>query len=104
MRPDAGVPGSFPEPDDHRPEGFGFRTGVRSAAVAIGFAVFVLVIGTVLLAIGAVIFIGEGRWGAVWLLAVLELLFIAGFGAMLHMARQRRKHDGGAPPSASTDT
>jgi hypothetical protein len=99
LRPENSGPGAVPEPEDHRPEGFGFRTGVRSAAVAIGFAVFVLVIGTVLLAVGAVIFIGEGRWGALWWLAALEVLFIAGFAAMMHMARQRRRHDGGAPPA-----
>ncbi|UNK47278.1 hypothetical protein [Arthrobacter sulfonylureivorans] len=98
MRPKPAGPGSTPEPDDHRPEGFGFRTGVRSAAVATGFAVFVLVIGTVLVAFGAIIFMGEGQWGAVWLLLVLELFFIAGFAAMLHMARQRRRN-GRQPPA-----
>ena len=98
MRPKPAGPGSNPEPEDHRPEGFGFRTGVRSAAVATGFAVFVLVIGTVLVAFGAIIFMGEGQWGAVWLLVVLELFFIAGFAAMLHMARQRRRN-GGKPPA-----
>ncbi len=100
MPPRPAGPGSNREPDDHRPEGFGFRTGVRSAAVATGFAVFVLVIGTVLLAFGAIIFMGQGQWGAVWLLALLELFFIAGFAAMLHMARQRRRN-GGKPPATS---
>ena len=32
------------------PVGFGFRTGVRSARVALGFAVYALVLGTVLVA------------------------------------------------------
>jgi hypothetical protein len=97
LRPKPAGSGSTPGPEDHRPEGFGFRTGVRSAAVATGFAVFVLVIGTVLVAFGAIIFIGQGQWGAVWLLVVLELFFIAGFAAMLHMARQRRRNDGKPP-------
>jgi hypothetical protein len=98
LRPEPAKPGSSPEPEDHRPEGFGFRTGVRSAAVATGFAIFVLLLGTVLVAFGAIIFMGQGQWGAVWLLVVLELLFIAGFAAMLHMARQRRRN-GGQPPA-----
>ena len=82
---------ALPPDEEHRPEGFGFRTGVRSEAVAVGCAVFVLVLGTVLLIIGAVIFAGEGQWGFVLGLAVLELLFIAGFVAMLHMAKQRHR-------------
>jgi hypothetical protein len=88
-----------PRDEQPRPEGFGFRTGVRSEAVAIGFAVFVLVLGTVLLAIGAVILADAGRWGYVLALVVLELLFIGGFGAMVHMARQRHRPHGTPPPA-----
>ena len=44
------------------PLGFGFRTGVRSAKVAIGFAVYALALGTILVVIGAVAFIGAGQW------------------------------------------
>ncbi|NKX54640.1 hypothetical protein [Arthrobacter mobilis] len=77
--------------EDHRPEGFGFRTGVRSEAVAIGFAVLVLAMGSLFVVLGIVLAVGEGLWGWVLTLAVFELLFIAAFAAMLHMARQRHR-------------
>ncbi|MFD1211236.1 hypothetical protein ACFQ36_04165 [Arthrobacter sp. GCM10027362] len=77
--------------EDHRPEGFGFRTGMRSEAVAIGFAVFVLVLGSLFVVLGMVLAVGEGLWGWVLALAVFELAFVAGFAAMMHMARQRRR-------------
>jgi len=78
---------------DHVPEGFGFRTGMRSQAVAVGFAVFVFVLGSLFVALGLVLAVGEGLWGWVVALAVFELAFIAGFAAMMHMARQRRRSD-----------
>lgn len=76
---------------DHIPEGFGFRTGVRSEAVAIGFAVFVFLLGSLFVVLGMVLAVGEGLWGWVFALAVFELAFIAAFVAMLHMARQRHR-------------
>ena len=60
----AGVP-------EGTPKGFGFRTGKRSPRVAYGFAVFALVLGTVLL-------------------VLVEAAFIAGFRALARQARQRR--------------
>ena len=50
----AGYPGG-------EPQGFGFRTGVRSARVAAGFAVYALVLGTVLVLTGAIVFVAEGN-------------------------------------------
>jgi hypothetical protein len=77
--------------ENHSPEGFGFRTGMRSEAVAIGFAVFVLVMGSLFVVLGMVLAVGEGLWGWVLALALFELAFVAGFAAMLHMARQRHR-------------
>ncbi|EMY34982.1 hypothetical protein D477_006788 [Arthrobacter crystallopoietes BAB-32] len=94
MRTPTSPPDETPEP-----QGFGFRTGVRSEAVALGFAVFVLVLGTALLAVGAVILVNEGRWGYLLALAALELLFIAGFAAMVHMARKRHRPHSDPPPA-----
>jgi hypothetical protein len=76
---------------DHVPEGFGFRTGVRSEAVAVGFAVFVFFLGSLFVVLGMVLAVEEGLWGWVFALAVFELAFIAGFVAMVHMARQRHR-------------
>ncbi|MCG2622401.1 hypothetical protein LVY72_10805 [Arthrobacter sp. I2-34] len=76
---------------NHVPEGFGFRTGVRSEAVAVGFAVFVFVLGTLFVALGMVLAVGDGLWGWMVALAVFELAFIGAFAAMLHMARQRHR-------------
>lgn len=72
------------------PEGFGFRTGMRSARTVLGFAWFVLAMGTLLLLMGAIIFIGQSAWIPVVLLCVLELGFIAVFVVLRNLARQRR--------------
>lgn len=72
------------------PDGFGFRTGMRSARTVLGFAWFVLIMGTLLLLMGAIIFIGQSAWIPFALLCVLELGFIAVFLVLRNMARQRR--------------
>lgn len=72
------------------PEGFGFRTGMRSARTVLGFAWFVLIMGTLLLLMGAVIFIGQSAWIPLVLLCLLELGFIAVFLVLVNLARQRR--------------
>jgi hypothetical protein len=72
------------------PQGFGFRTGKRSSRVAYGFAVFILVIGTVLLVLGGILLAREGRWLGVGLLVLVEVAFIAGFRALARQARRRR--------------
>ena len=72
------------------PVGFGFRTGVRSAKVAVGFAVYALTLGTVLVVIGAVVFIGEGQWLLLGLMVLIEAVFVLAFSRLLAQARQRR--------------
>ena len=79
----AGYPGG-------EPQGFGFRTGVRSARVAFGFAVYALVLGTALVLTGAVVFIGQGQWLLLVLMVLIEAVFIFGFIRLVNQARNRR--------------
>ena len=79
----AGYPGG-------EPVGFGFRTGVRSARVAIGFAVYALVLGTILVVVGAVVFIGEGQWLLFGLMVLIEAVFVLAFSRLIAQARRRR--------------
>lgn len=72
------------------PDGFGFRTGMRSARTVLGFAWFVLAMATLLLLMGAIIFIGQSAWVPVVFLGLLELCFIAVFIVLRNLARQRR--------------
>lgn len=72
------------------PVGFGFRTGVRSAKVAIGFAVYALVLGTTLVLTGTVVFIAQGEWLLLALMAVIEAIFIYSFIRLVRQARTRR--------------
>lgn len=77
------------------PHGFGFRTGVRSARVAFGFAVYALVLGSVLVLLGTIYFIGHGQWLWLGLMAVIESCFVLAFIRLVAQARQRRS--GGRP-------
>lgn len=72
------------------PDGFGFRTGMRSARTVLGFAWFVLIMATLLLTMGAIIFIGQSAWIPLALLCLLELGFIAVFFVLVNLARHRR--------------
>jgi hypothetical protein len=72
------------------PWGFGFRTGVRSARVAFGFAVYALVLGTVLVLTGAIVFINQGRWLLLGLMVLIETIFIFAFSWLVRQARNRR--------------
>ncbi|HSL35643.1 MAG TPA: hypothetical protein VK883_02345 [Arthrobacter sp.] len=72
------------------PVGFGFRTGVRSAKVAIGFAVYALALGTILVVVGAVVFIGEGQWLLFGLMVLIEAVFVLAFSRLVAQARRRR--------------
>ena len=67
------VPDRVPGHPGGEPLGFGFRTGVRSARVAIGFAVYTLALGTILALTGCIFFAARGQWllvglmlGATW--------------------------------------
>lgn len=72
------------------PVGFGFRTGVRSAKVALGFAVYALALGTTLVLTGAVVFIAQGQWLLLGLMVLIEAVFIFGFIRLARQARNRR--------------
>src|SRR5213593_257043 len=72
------------------PQGFGFRTGVRSARVALGFAVYALVLGTVLVLIGVIFFVGKGQWLLLGLMVLTEAVFILAFSRLLALVRNRR--------------
>ena len=79
----AGYPGG-------EPVGFGFRTSVRSAKVAIGFAVYALALGTILVVVGAVVFIGESQWLLLGLMVLIEAVFVLAFRRLVAQARRRR--------------
>ncbi|MEZ2389516.1 hypothetical protein AB6813_08185 [bacterium RCC_150] len=72
------------------PMGFGFRTGVRSARVAFGFAVYALALGTTLVLTGAIVFISKGEWPLLALMVLIEAAFIFGFIQLAHQAHNRR--------------
>lgn len=72
------------------PLGFGFRTGVRSARVAFGFAVYALVLGSVLVALGAIYFIGHAQWLWLGLMGLIEACFVLAFLRLVALARNRR--------------
>lgn len=79
----AGYPGG-------EPAGFGFRTGVRSAKVALGFAVYALALGTTLVLTGAVVFIAQGQWLLLGLMVLIEAVFVYAFIRLARQARNRR--------------
>ncbi|MDQ1057367.1 hypothetical protein QFZ23_001268 [Arthrobacter globiformis] len=72
------------------PWGFGFRTGVRSAKVAFGFAVYALVLGTILVLTGAIVFISQEQWLLLGLMVLIEAVFVLAFSRLARLARNRR--------------
>jgi hypothetical protein len=72
------------------PMGFGFRTGVRSARVAFGFAVYTLVLGTVLVLLGVAFFISESQWLMLGVMVLIEAVFVFAFSRLVRQARNRR--------------
>ena len=79
----AGYPGG-------EPQGFGFRTGVRSARVALGFAVYSLALGSILVLTGAIVFIGSGKWLLLGLMVLIEVVFVLAFRRLTVQVRNRR--------------
>jgi len=79
----AGYPGG-------EPQGFGFRTGVRSARVALGFAVYSLALGSILVLTGAIVFIGSGKWLLLGLMVLIEVVFVLAFRRLMVQVRHRR--------------
>jgi hypothetical protein len=78
-----GIPGG-------QPLGFGFRTGVRSARVAFGFAVYALVLGTLLVLAGVIVFASQGQWLLLGLMVMIEAAFVYAFSRLARQARNRR--------------
>jgi hypothetical protein len=86
--PPAG-PDRVPGHPGGEPLGFGFRTGVRSARVAVGFAVYTLVLGTILALAGCIVFVAEEQWLLVALMLLIEAVFIFAFTRLVAQARTR---------------
>lgn len=84
------LPDRVPGYPGGEPVGFGFRTGVRSAKVALGFAVYALALGTMLVITGTVVFIAQGQWLLLGLMLLIEGLFVCGFIRLARQARNRR--------------
>lgn len=88
------APDRIPGHPGGEPLGFGFRTGVRSARVAVGFAVYTLALGTALALTGFVVFLSLGQWLPAALMLVIEAVFILAFSRLVAQARARsaRRH------------
>jgi hypothetical protein len=88
------APDRVPGHPGGEPLGFGFRTGVRSARVAVGFAVYALALGTVLALTGCIFFAARGQWLMVGLMLAIEAAFIFAFSRLVAQARNRsaRRH------------
>ena len=72
-----------------QPLGFGFRTGVRSARVAMGFAAYTLALGTILALTGLAVFVVQEQWLLVGLMLLIEAVFIMAFTRLVAQARNR---------------
>ncbi|MGX5716038.1 hypothetical protein [Arthrobacter sp. MAHUQ-56] len=86
------APDRVPGQPGGEPHGFGFRTGVRSARVAVGFAVYALALGTILALTGCIVFITRQQWLLVGLMLLFEAIFVFAFIRLLAQARNRRPH------------
>jgi uncharacterized membrane protein len=56
----------------------------------LGFAVYALCLGTVLVLTGAVVFISQGRWLLLGLMVLIEAVFVFAFSRLARQARNRR--------------
>src|SRR6476620_10496259 len=86
------APDRVPGQPGGEPHGFGFRTGVRSARVAVGFAVYALALGTIRARPGCVVFISRQQWLLLGLMLLLEAIFVFAFPRLVAQARRRRPH------------
>lgn len=87
------APDRVPGQPGGEPHGFGFRTGVRSARVAAGFAIYALALGTILAMTGCIVFITRQQWLLVGLMLLFEAGFIFAFLRLLAQARNRKPHN-----------
>lgn len=85
------APDRVPGQPGGEPYGFGFRTGVRSARVAVGFAVYALALGTILALTGCIVFISRQQWLPAGLMLVIEAVFVFAFTRLVAQARRRRQ-------------
>lgn len=83
------APDRVPGRPGGEPLGFGFRTGVRSARVAIGFAVYTLALGTILALTGCIFFAARGQWLLVGLMLAIEAVFVFAFRRLVAQARNQ---------------
>ncbi|MDT0170754.1 hypothetical protein [Pseudarthrobacter sp. BRE9] len=83
------APDRVPGQPGGEPHGFGFRTGVRSARVAVGFAVYALALGTILALTGCIVFISRQQWLLTGLMLVFEVVFVFAFTRLVAQARRR---------------
>jgi hypothetical protein len=83
------APDLVPGQPGGEPHGFGFRTGVRSARVAVGFAVYALALGTILALTGCIVFIGRQQWLLTGLMLLFEAVFVFAFTRLVAQARRR---------------
>ena len=83
------APDRVPGQPGGEPMGFGFRTGVRSSRVAVGFAVYALALGTILALTGCIVFAAQGQWLLVALMLLIEAAFVFGFSRLVAQARHR---------------
>ena len=83
------APDRVPGQPGGEPHGFGFRTGVRSARVAVGFAIYALALGTILALTGCIVFISRQQWLLTGLMLVFEVVFVFAFTRLVAQARRR---------------
>jgi ABC-type transport system involved in multi-copper enzyme maturation permease subunit len=66
---------------------------VRSARVAVGFAIYALALGTILALTGCIVFIARQQWLLMGLMLLFEAVFIFAFTRLVAQARHRRPRD-----------
>ncbi|MDP9888522.1 hypothetical protein [Pseudarthrobacter enclensis] len=87
------APDRVPGQPGGEPYGFGFRTGVRSARVAVGFAIYALALGTILALTGCIVFITRQQWLLMGLMLLFEAVFVFAFTRLVAQARHRVPRD-----------
>ena len=85
------VPDRVPGQPGGEPHGFGFRTGVRSGRVALGFAIYTLALGTALVLTGFIFFVAMGQWLPAGLMVLIEAGFVFSFTRLARQARRRHR-------------
>ncbi|GIU54902.1 hypothetical protein NicSoilC12_06510 [Arthrobacter sp. NicSoilC12] len=58
--------------------------------MALGFAVYSLALGSILVITGAIVFIGSGKWLLLGLMVLIEVVFVLAFRRLMVQVRNRR--------------